>query len=435
MRRFPVLAMSLVAALTLGGVVATRYPGDRASVEATFSAGTTGTSGTAQHAKRRSASSDPHTWQTSDRVIGPDLPTTPRNARVLTRTKLRYSYQVRPGVRVSSYQQRIGPRRLRYFIVSADWRRKGVGFTLAQPPRNDMVQRVRWMTKKTKNAVVGVNGDFFDIGETGAPLGLGVRGSRAEHGINWGWNRAFYVDRRGVPHIGEEPLTMVSPAHPKLGITNLNSPQVRPGGLGVYNFRWGYTSGRAWVQGDRKHVLMAHLVDHRIVGFSPLYKAGTLIKGQYLVARGAKPVARLKALKVGATVRIRSTALHRPRMAVTGNAYLIQHGKIVATDNRELHPRTAVGINRRRHTVYLLVVEGRQEFSDGYTMVELARKLKALGCSGALNLDGGGSTTLVAQHAGGLRLLNSPSDGSQRAVANGLTITYKKPRKHPHHHR
>ncbi|HWU21473.1 MAG TPA: phosphodiester glycosidase family protein, partial [Nocardioides sp.] len=387
------------------------------------------------HHRRRS--SDPHTWQTSDRVIGPDAPSAPSGpayARPVTRTHLRYSYQVRPGVHLWSYQQRTGARRLRYFVVAINWRRRGVGFTLAQPPRLDMVQRVRWMTEQTPHAVVGVNGDFFDIGETGAPLGLGVERSRVEHGIDSGWNRSFYVDRRGVPHIGEEPLTATDPRHPKLGITNLNSPQVRPGGLGVYNFRWGYTSGRAWVQGDRRHVLMAHLVGHKVVDFAPVYPRGTLIRGQYLVARGAQAVARLRRLAVGDRVRIRTTALHRPRMAVTGNAYLIQHGRIVTTNSPELHPRTAVGIDRGRHRVYLLVVEGRQEFSDGFTMMELARKFRALGCDGALNLDGGGSTTLVAQRYGALRLLNSPSDGQQREVANALAVTYTRPPRRHHHH-
>ncbi|HJQ06647.1 MAG TPA: phosphodiester glycosidase family protein [Nocardioides sp.] len=374
-----------------------------------------------------------HHWQTSEHVVGPARPTAPPYARVVTRTRLRFGYQVRPGIHVASYQQRIGARNIRYYLVTIDWRRRGVGFTLAQPRDTDMVQRVRWMTEKTPHAVVGVNGDFFDIGRTGAPLGLGVLRGRVQHGINAGWNRAFYVDRRGDPHIGEEPLTAVSPTHPKLGVTNVNSPWVRPGGIGVYNFRWGRTAGRAWVQGD-KDVLMAHLVDHRVEGFATTYPAGQLLTGQYLVARGAEAVARLKRLSVGDSVRLRISALHQPRMAVTGNAYLVQGGKIVATDDTELHPRTAVGIDRGRHRVYLLVVEGRQEFSDGFTMVELARKFRALGCDGALNLDGGGSTTLVAQERGALQLLNSPSDGQQRAVANALAVTYVQPRRRHHHH-
>lgn len=292
-----------------------------------------------------------------------------------------------------------------------------------------MVQTVRWMTLNTPHAVAGVNGDFFDIGETGAPLGLGVRGSDVEHGINTGWNNAFFVNKDGVPHIGVKPVKLYAPLHPALGLTNLNSPQVRPGGIGIYTPRWGTTAGYAWTQGEKRNVAMAHVVDHKVVAMKPVFAAGRDVTGQYLVARGATAVDRLHRLQVGDPFWYRPTVANGPRMAITGNQIVLQKGKILATDNSELHPRTAVCVDPYHHWVFQLVVEGRQEFSDGYTMVETARKLKSLGCKSGLNLDGGGSSTLVAMHDGGLKVINSPSDGTQRRVANGLAITYK-PRRH-----
>ena len=77
----------------------------------------------------------------------------------------------------------------------------------------------------------------------------------------------------------------------------------------------------------------------------------------------------------------------------------------------------------------LLVVDGRQEFSRGYTLVELARLMRSLGAEDALNLDGGGSSTMVGIGPGGhLRVVNSPSDGQQRRVANALGVRYRAPR-------
>jgi hypothetical protein len=416
MRRFPtLLSLALVVALA---------PATSAVSSATPDA----------HVRRHDRA-DPHTWQTSDRVVGPERPTLPTYARAVMRSTLRFRYQVRPGLRISSYQQRIGARNIRYFVVRANWRTPGLGFALAQPPHYDDVQTVRWMTHNTKNAVAGVNGDFFDIGRTGAPLGLGVRGGTVEHGINWGWNSAFFVNRDGVPHIGTKHVKISAPLHPKLGLTNLNSPWVRPGGIGVYTPKWGRTAGYAWTDGQKRNIAMAHVVDHKVVAIRTMFKAGTPVTGQYLVARGAAAVERLHRLHVGDPLWLRTTVANRPRMAVTGNEILMQRGRILATDDTELHPRTAVGIDPYHHWVFLLVVEGRQEFSDGYTMVELARKLKHLGCTSALNFDGGGSTTLVAQHAGDLRVLNSPSDGTPRKVANGLAVTYRRPARHHHHHR
>jgi len=375
--------------------------------------------------------SDPHRWQTSDHVVGPDRPTTPRDARPATsRVKRTSQYWVSAGVHVASYQQRIGARRIRYHVLRIGWNTPGVGFSLAQPPRIADVQRVRWMTMHTPHAVAGVNGDFFDIGETGAPLGLGMKGGRIEHAINTGWNRSFFIDRVGKPHIGTEPVSIRSAKHPDLGLTNLDSPQVRPGGIGVYDARWGRTSGWAWTQGQRTNELMAHVVGHRLRGFAKVYRKGTPITGQYLVARGPGAVKRLRRLKIGERVTMHATVRNTPHMALTGNSYLLLGGKVVATDNTELHPRTAIGIAPRHSQVFIIVVDGRQESSDGYTMVELARRLKTFGCTSALNLDGGGSSTMVAKRAGAVRVVNSPSDGGQRSVGNGLAVTYRKPHRH-----
>ncbi len=58
-------------------------------------------------------------------------------------------------------------------------------------------------------------------------------------------------------------------------------------------------------------------------------------------------------------------------------------------------------------------------------MKELAKLFQRLGAEDALNLDGGGSSILVARQAdGSLGVLNSPSDGHPRPVANGLEVTY-----------
>ena len=94
-------------------------------------------------------------------------------------------------------------------------------------------------------------------------------------------------------------------------------------------------------------------------------------------------------------------------------------------DDLEMHPRTAIGIDRDTGQVLMLVVDGRQSFSRGYTMVELANLMTTLGAEDALNLDGGGSSTLLALDPNGvLGVRNSPSDGFERHVANGLEVTF-----------
>ncbi len=121
------------------------------------------------------------------------------------------------------------------------------------------------------------------------------------------------------------------------------------------------------------------------------------------------------------------TVAGSPNVAITGNVFLIREGVIKAVDDREMHPRTAVGIDHDGRQLLFLVVDGRQRFSRGYTMVELARQMQRLGADEALNLDGGGSSTMIAPRPSGrIGLVNQPSDGRQRYIPNGIQIIHSR---------
>lgn len=111
--------------------------------------------------------------------------------------------------------------------------------------------------------------------------------------------------------------------------------------------------------------------------------------------------------------------------AIGGATMLIKDGQInVSESDTTKNPRTAVGI-KADGNVLILSANGRQEpFSSGYTYYELAEKMLELGCVDALNLDGGGSATYLAQYAGTdeLVLANSPSDGQERSVSSSLFV-------------
>lgn len=91
-------------------------------------------------------------------------------------------------------------------------------------------------------------------------------------------------------------------------------------------------------------------------------------------------------------------------------------------------PRTAAGIDAAGNLV-LVTVDGRQAGSAGLTLTQFAQLLQDLGVRDALNLDGGGSTTLYARPAGHLQaaVLNQPADGTSRRVANSLQVVSRAP--------
>lgn len=84
-------------------------------------------------------------------------------------------------------------------------------------------------------------------------------------------------------------------------------------------------------------------------------------------------------------------------------------------------PRTLIG-NTADNKIVLFVCDGRQAHSDGATLLELVQIMKSIGCVNVLNLDGGGSSAILANG----QLLNKPSDGTERAVAAVVSFVKKK---------
>lgn len=116
---------------------------------------------------------------------------------------------------------------------------------------------------------------------------------------------------------------------------------------------------------------------------------------------------------------------------VAGNRFLLENGDRVPLDidiaEAKLMPSTAVAINEQADKLLLVVVDGRQPFySEGVNLAEFTDILIELGAYIALNLDGGGSSTLVISQNGKPTLLNAPIHTRLpmrlRPVANHLGI-------------
>lgn len=113
--------------------------------------------------------------------------------------------------------------------------------------------------------------------------------------------------------------------------------------------------------------------------------------------------------------------------AVAGSDVFIIDGKAVNSDlgKDKPYPRVAVATNKAGNILWLIVVDGKQPlYSEGVTIAQLTSIATKLGAYKALNLDGGGSTTLVMAKNKKPRLLNAPSHTKlpmrERPVANHL---------------
>lgn len=111
---------------------------------------------------------------------------------------------------------------------------------------------------------------------------------------------------------------------------------------------------------------------------------------------------------------------------IAGNTMLVENGIEVAHQSITRHPRTVLGLNAAGTKLVIIVVDGRKrDVAVGMSYKELAAEMLRLGCHRALNLDGGGSSVLAIRDSatGRLQILNEPTDGHERAVANVLGVS------------
>ena len=142
----------------------------------------------------------------------------------------------------------------------------------------------------------------------------------------------------------------------------------------------------------------------------------------------------------GAVLKISTTTipdLAGVKMAISGGFVLLRDGRkeeirTPQSDTykyrsvNERHPRAAIGASREH--IFLVEVDGRQpELSMGMTLGELGDYMQKLGCEVALSLDGGASATFWYQG----RVLNSPCNGADRPIANGIVVLAKPAVKKP----
>lgn len=205
----------------------------------------------------------------------------------------------------------------------------------------------------------------------------------------------------------------------------------------------------------------------RVSEFAHRHNAVAGINGSYYDMKTCQPVCYLKVngVEIGQNVPSESDSLHRkyyqngtirllksgrPRFVIpdssrmaerhmpdsnimTAGPMLLQHGQRVPQrlDRRFVyarHNRTAIGL-KADGTIVLFVADGRSKNqSDGLSIPELAHLMRWLGCVDAVNLDGGGSSTMYIKDREANGIVNHPSDNGrfdekgQRPVANAIVV-------------
>ncbi len=303
-------------------------------------------------------------------------------------------------------------------------------------------------TGQDRYPIAGVNGDYYlpDRGRfQGLPIGASIAGREILHSPYP--RSALILNREGPPRIAILRMYgwVTRPDGEAFRLTSVNHPRATDG-LVFYTHRFGASTRTA--NGGAEVVVLplslplrcgeggaGMVVDVRPgMGNTAIPQGGLVLSGHGAAARFLEELAPGDELAfridfdpgVGDGEEVIGGG---PRLVRDGLANVENEANVIArTAGRSRQPRTAVGI--RDGKVFLVTVDGRRRgYSAGMTLWELARFMRGLGCTDAMALDGGGSTTMWVRGA----VRNWPSYGRERAVANGLLLFSTAPPGPPAH--
>lgn len=275
------------------------------------------------------------------------------------------------------------------------------------------------------NVVAAVNGDYYDMNASDAPVGTDIDHGRV-HNAGSTPRQAFTVtDGKAAIRALMSAATLTAGGS-TTKVAAVNSPTFAANSVGLFTSLWGkYPIGR--LIGKTEPVRIVTVRNGVVTAVSndrtALDNAADIPSGSsMLVARGTA-VDNLDQLAVGDKASVTVTANASVDLAVGGSQRLLTDGA-KTSDDEVTAARTAIGISKDGSHLWVVSLDGRQGDSHGMTIQELAGFMDDLGAWNAVNLDGGGSTDLVARPAGtkDLTVVGRPSDGAERHVSNALVF-------------
>lgn len=383
---------------------------------------------TAQQAPSEAApSAAPTEGLTFDLSMGGRATVTEQNERVLG-----------PGVVLTEFERLEPLGWQRGAILDVDLSNEAVTLDYLYSGEITETATVTEMANNAENIAAAINGDFFDINDTGAPQGIGVD---REEGIlktpQAGSSNALILNSDNIAQITNawtegtvwiQQGSSMSANDTALRIHAVNPTSIPTDEVGVYTSAWG-SERRLAKNADRTEGIEVWVDEKSTVTNVQAPGEGEIPAGTRIVAArpGGAPFEQLSAVEVGDKVQMSYTLRSNASDAsvgISGGANLVTNGEPVVSRDAAVHPRTAVGVNEPGDRLLLAVVDGRSSVSRGMTLTELGQLMHDLGAHNAINFDGGGSTTMIARDPGdeGTDVVNSPSDGSERSDANGLGV-------------
>ncbi len=271
---------------------------------------------------------------------------------------------------------------------------------------------------RKNNSLVAINGTYFKP-QTGVPLGtLMINGKMYTGPI---YNRvAMGIFDNGFDMARLELNAQVKSFKGNVKVDNINQPRMLSTHVIVYTPEWGSFAPPSPKYGKQIAVEKGKIISIGTQSM-PIPQNGYVIVG---------PDERLAKIYKAKHVDLDIKTIpnwENVKHIISGGPYLVKNGEVfVDMTEQKLgaiggkNPRTAIGYTQDGNFI-MVAVDGREGASVGLTLKELAWFMKSIGCTNAMNLDGGGSTVMYVNG----RVVNMPKVKGGIALSNALTIDLK----------
>lgn len=283
---------------------------------------------------------------------------------------------------------------------------------------------------QTHNAIAGINGDFFIMQNPTQSFGAIINNNEvitSPYPKSYNYPTLSLLKNGNIDISVWDPNVVISNYYGKsINSTLLNkglSIKYSPVILNKYYGKKtpGNTIGNS-VEIVVKNNIITQIRDNK--------KPVNIPENGYVICCASNQKSNIKnTFKVGQTLKLKfqyDLSLDKINWSLGGVNYLVRDGEFNQVNNTVLgrHPRTTVGFNKDNSKMYFITIDGRNKNYIGAKQSELAQICINLGIYNAINLDGGGSTTMGVDFLknGNIEIVNFPSDGVERPIASGLGI-------------
>lgn len=271
---------------------------------------------------------------------------------------------------------------------------------------------------QNNNAIVAINGGFFKP-QTGVPLGTLMIDKKIYTGPIYD-RVALGIFENGYD-VGRVQLdAKITGNNETIKIDNINQPRMLSSYILAYTRDWG-----EYAPVSPQYGVQLQVVGNKITSASanPL----SIPENGYVIVGPKSKLSKLFGAKEVDIQINTNPKWENVKHIISGGPYLVKDNQIFIDITAQKlqsiggrNPRTAIGYTKENDLI-LVTADGREGSSIGLTLAELANLMKSLGCTNAINLDGGGSTVMYVNG----QIVNRPHQPGGIALSNALVIAKK----------